>query len=146
MPPKPYILAVDIGSSAVKAGLYDAAANALPHTLVAISHQQRTAADGTHEEDGELIQRVTELAIDRVLDLAEEEGEHIAAVGFDAMASTILGVDARHEPVTPVFTYADTRTAADVDMLQDSIDVDDAYQRTGVMQHTSYVPGRVNWM
>ena len=110
MPPKPYILAVDIGSSAVKAGLYDAEANALPHTLVAISHQQRTAADGTHEEDGELIQRVTELAIDRVLDLAEEEVEHIAAVGFDAMASTILGVDARHEPVTPVFTYADTRT------------------------------------
>ena len=146
MPPKPYILAVDIGSSAVKAGLYDAEANALPHTLVAISHQQRTAADGTHEEDGELIQRVTELAIDRVLDLAEEEVEHIAAVGFDAMASTILGVDARHEPVTPVFTYADTRTAADVDALQASIDVDDAYRRTGVMQHTSYVPGRVEWM
>lgn len=146
MPPKPYILAVDIGSSAVKAGLYDAEANALPHTLVAISHQQRTAADGTHQEDGELIQRVTELAIDRVLDLAEEEAEHVAAVGFDAMASTILGVDARHEPVTPVYTYADTRTAADVDALQASIDVDDAYQRTGVMQHTSYVPGRVNWM
>ena len=146
MPPKPYILAVDIGSSAVKAGLYDAEANALPHTLVAISHQQRTAADGTHEEDGELIQRVTELAIDRVLDLAEEEAEHVAAVGFDAMASTILGVDVRHEPVTPVFTYADTRTATDVDALQASTDVDDAYQRTGVMQHTSYVPGRVNWM
>ena len=146
MPPKPYILAVDIGSSAVKAGLYDAEANALPHTLVAISHQQRTAADGTHEEDGELIQRVTELAIDRVLDLAEEEAEHVAAVGFDAMASTILGVDARHEPVTPVFTYADTRTAPDVDALQANIDVDDAYQRTGVMQHTSYVLGRVNWM
>ena len=125
MPPKPYILAVDIGSSAVKAGLYDAEANALRHTLVAISHQQRTAADGTHEEDAELIQRVTELAIDRVLDLAEEEAEHVAAVGFDAMASTILGVDARHEPVTPVYTYADTRTAPDVDALQASIDVDD---------------------
>lgn len=146
MPPKPYILAVDIGSSAVKAGLYDAQANALRHTLVSVGHQQRTAADGTHEEEAEEIQRATESAIDGALHAAGDDGDQIAAVGLDAMASTILGVDSRHEPVTPVFTYADTRTAADVDALQVSIDVDDAYQRTGVMQHTSYVPGRVNWM
>ena len=142
----PYILAVDIGSSAVKAGVYDADGRVLGHTLVSVGHEQRVAGDGTHEEDAELIQRVTELAIDRVLDLAEEEGEHIAAVGFDAMASTILGVDARHEPVTPVYTYADTRTASDVDALQGVVDVAGAYQRTGVMQHTSYVPGRVMWL
>ena len=146
MPPKPYILAVDIGSSAVKAGLYDAQANALPHTLVSVPHQQRTAADGTHEEDAEEIQRATESAIDGALEAAGDKAAHIAAVGLDAMASTILGVDSRHDPVTPVFTYADTRTASDVDALQGSIDVDATYQRTGVMQHTSYVPGRVNWM
>ena len=142
----PYILAVDIGSSAVKAGLYDADANALGHTLVSVSHEQRVAGDGTHEEDAEEIQRATEVAIDRALNLAGDDADRIAAVGFDAMASTILGVDERHNPVTPVFTYADTRTAADVDALVEAIDVADAYQRTGVMQHTSYVPGRVMWL
>ena len=146
MPRKPYILAVDIGSSAVKAGLYDGDANALPHTFASIPHQQRTAADGTHEEDAEDIQRATEVAIDRTLELAGDDANHIAAVGFDAMASTILGVDERHNPVTPVFTYADTRTGPDIDSLQKTIDVEDAYQRTGVMQHTSYVPGRIMWM
>ncbi len=146
MPPKPYILAVDIGSSAVKAGLYDGEANALAHTLVSIPHQQRTATDGTHEEDTEDIQRATETAIDRAIELAGDEAGEIAAVGFDAMASTILGVDKRGSAVTPVYTYADTRTSRDVEELQASIDVADAYQRTGVMQHTSYVPGRVMWL
>ncbi len=145
MRPTPYILAVDIGSSAVKAGLYDAEARALLHTQASIQHQQRTAADGTHEEDAATIQDSTEAAIDRALQLAGEDADHIAAVGFDAMASTILGVDNRHNPITPVFTYADTRSAQDVDNLQSNIDVDAAYQRTGVMQHTSYVPGRVLW-
>ncbi|MCY4475566.1 MAG: gluconokinase [Chloroflexi bacterium] len=145
MRPTPYILAVDIGSSAVKAGLYDAEARALLHTQASIQHQQRTAADGSHDEDAKTIQDATEAAIDRALQLAGEEADHIAAVGFDAMASTILGVDNRHNPITPVFTYADTRSAQDVDNLQYNIDVDDAYQRTGVMQHTSYVPGRVLW-
>lgn len=144
--PTPYILAVDIGSSAVKAGLYDAQANALVHTQASIPHQQRTAADGTHEEDAETIQHATESAIDLTLELAGDDANHIGAVGFDAMASTILGVDERHNPVTPVFTYADTRSAQEVDALQLIIDVDVAYQRTGVMQHTSYVPGRVKWI
>ena len=142
----PYILAVDMGSSAVKAGLYDGEANALPHTLVSVAHEQRTAADGTHEEDAKEVQRATEEAIDRALDLAGDDADEIAAVGFDAMASTILGVDERGSAVTPVYTYADTRTASDVQELQRSIDVADAYQRTGVMQHTSYVPGRVMWL
>ena len=145
MPPKPYILAVDIGSSAVKAGLYDRDANALPKTFASIPHQQRTAADGTHEEDALDVLRASEVAIDRALDLAGDAAEHIAAVGFDAMASTILGLDARQNPVTPVFTYADTRTSQDVESLHQAIDVDAAYQRTGVMQHTSYVPGRILW-
>ena len=142
----PYILAVDIGSSAVKAGLYDADANALPQTLASIPHQQQTDADGTHIESAEDIQSAVETAIDEVLALAGEEAGNIAAVSFDAMASTIVGVDARQNPVTPVFTYADTRTRAEVEYLQQNIDVADAYQRTGVMQHTSYVPSRVLWM
>lgn len=146
MPPKPYILAVDIGSSAVKAGLYDAEARALQHTQASIPHQQRTFADGTHEEDAETIQQTTEAAIDQALELAGDDANHIAAVAFDAMASTILGVDDRHNPVTPVYTYADTRSAQDVDNLQTTINIDAAYQRTGVMQHTSYVPGRVLWL
>ncbi len=142
----PYILAVDIGSSAVKAGVYDAGANALGHTLVSVGHEQRVAGDGTHEEDAEYIQRATESAIDLALERAGDDADQIAGVGFDAMASTILGVDARHNPVTPVYTYADTRTGMDVNELQERIDVDAAYQRTGVMQHTSYVPGRVMWL
>ncbi len=146
MPRLPYILAVDIGSSAVKAGIYDADAIALPHAMVSVPHHQHTAADGTHEEAAEYIQSAVEMAIDRVLELAVEDAEEIAAVAFDAMASTVVGVDARQYPVTPVFTYADTRTASEVEYLQQNINVDDAYQRTGVMQHTSYVPSRVLWM
>ncbi len=142
----PYVLAVDIGSSAVKAGIYDARANALPQTLVSIPHRQRTALDGTHEEDAPDILKATESAIDLALEAGADLAEEIVAVGFDAMASTILGIDDRMQPVTPAYTYADTRTASDVEALRLQIDVDAAYQRTGVMQHTSYVPGRISWL
>jgi gluconokinase len=62
------------------------------------------------------------------------------------MASTVLGVDSAGKPLTPVYTYADTRTAPDVDRLREELDLPDVYDRTGVIQHTSYLPGRIRWL
>ncbi len=142
----PLVLTIDIGSSAIKAGIYDATATPLLHTLVSIPHQQRTARDGMHEEDAEEILTAVEAAVDRVLTIDHKASSLISAVGMDSMASTILGLDAESEPVTPVFTYADTRSRLDVDELREAIDLDATYDRTGVMQHTSYVPGKVLWL
>lgn len=142
----PYVLIIDIGSSSVKASIYDSTASVVGHTQVSISHGQRTGVDGMHEEDADDILSVVNKAVDDALTSDAVASKQIVAVGMDTMASTILGVDSSFQPVTPVYTYADTRSAKDVERLREMIDVDAAYDRTGVMQHTSYVPGRVMWL
>ena len=111
-----------------------------------VPHKQDVASDGTVEEPVGRILDAVDRAVDQVLERAGAEAADIAAVGMDVMASTILGVDDDGAPLTPVYTYADTRCAEDVERLKRRLDVDAAYQRTGVMQHTSYVPGRVLWL
>lgn len=145
-PQQPFILAVDIGTSSVKAGLYDGAANSVKGTLVSVAHEQTLGSDGTVEEPVERIEVAVETAIERVLSIAAELNIEIAAVGMDSMASTILAVDSDGSPITPVYTYADTRTAEDVERLRTELDIDAVHDRTGAMQHTSYVPGRVRWL
>lgn len=140
------VLAVDIGTSSVKAGLYDRAANSIPGTDVSVAHEQRTENDGTVEEPIDRIVEAVESAIDRVLNTAIAQGYEIAAVAMDSMASTILAVDSDGRPLTPVYTYADTRSAHDVDLLKSELDEAAVHQRTGAMQHTSYVAGRVRWL
>lgn len=140
------ILAVDIGTSSVKAGLYDHTATSIDGTHVSVAHEQRVANDGTVEEDVESIVEAVERAIDEVLKAADRQGLNISAVAMDSMASTILAVDTDGRPLTPVFTYADTRSARDVDQLRSELDEAEVHQRTGTMQHTSYVPGRVRWL
>lgn len=142
----PFVLAVDIGSSSVKAGLYDATARAVEGTDVSVPHDQVVASDGTSEEDGSQIQVAAEHAIDGVLAKTGRYATSIGGVGFDAMASTVLGVDKNDDPLTPVYTYADTRTAQDVEQLKAELNVPVMYDRTGVMQHTSYLPGRLRWL
>ena len=142
----PFVLAVDIGTSSIKVGLFDALAHSMPGIEETIPHNQTVAADGTSEEDPDQIRNAVETAIDSVLEKAGELVPGIAGVGFDCMASTVLGVDREGDPVTPGYTYADTRTASDVDRLRIELNVPIVYDRTGVMQHTSYVPGRIRWL
>ncbi|MDA1278949.1 MAG: gluconokinase [Chloroflexi bacterium] len=142
----PFVLAVDIGSSSVKAGLFDARARSVSGVEVSVPHSQTVASDGTSEEDADQIRYAVEQAIDRVLEKAGDLGAEISGVGFDCMASTVLGVDVEGGPVTPVYTYADTRSAPDVEQLRKELNVPVVYDRTGVMQHTSYVPGRIRWL
>ena len=54
-PEKTVILAIDIGSSAVKAGLFDAAAAPVAGTSVSVPHQQDVASDGMVEEPADRI-------------------------------------------------------------------------------------------
>src|SRR5262249_19317331 len=50
------------------------------------------------------------------------------------------------EPVTPIFTYADTRSAEDVEHLKTLVDAESLHQRTGCLLHTAYRPGRLHWL
>ena len=142
----PHVLAIDVGSSAVRAALYDARAVPIPGASVSIPHGQVVGADGTSVEDAIALAELVESAVDQVLEQSEKESKPIVGVGLASMASTILGIDSNGEPATPVFTYADSRPAADVEHLRRNIDLAATYQRVGVLQHWSYVPARVLWL
>jgi len=142
----PFVLAVDIGSSSVKAGLFDARARSVSGVEATISHTQTVASDGTSEEDADQMRIATEQAIDSVMEKAGCRSSEIIGVGFDCMSSTVVGVDSDGNAITPVYTYADTRSAADVDRLREELNVPIIYDRTGVLQHTSYLPGRIRWL
>ena len=145
-PEPPHVLAIDIGTSAVKAGIFDRSARAVGESVVTVPHQQRLGADGTSEEPAEAILLATEQAVDGVLAAAGSLGLEVAAVAADSMAGTMLGIDDAGLPVTPVYTYADTRSASDVQRLLSDLDVPAVYQRTGCPQHTAYGPARVLWL
>lgn len=141
----PFVLVIDTGSSAVKAGLYDARARAVEGAAARAEHTVRLRSDGTAEEPAEELARAVGEAVDAVLARAGPLAGDIAAVGADSMASTILALDVSGRPITPVYTYADTRSGPDVEALRGEMDLGAVYERTGCPQHTSYVPGRMRW-
>ncbi|TKD00896.1 gluconokinase [Polyangium fumosum] len=134
-----HVLVIDVGSSSVRAAICDGRAQILAET--AESHAFTVAADGTSEADARALRRAVEGCVDRIVASAPP----IDAVALATFVGNLLGVDAAHEPVTPVFTYADTRPAADVEALRSEVDVASLYQATGCPLHTAYHPARLRW-
>ena len=106
---KESLIVVDIGTSSVKTSFFDLRGNILPQFSISIPHSIISKNDGTSEQDAEFLRSVVEESIDLVLEKSERYVENIIGVGFDSMASTLLGINKYGNPITPIYTYADTR-------------------------------------
>ena len=76
----PFVLAIDVGSSSVKAALFDSRARMLGHTAVRIAHRIHPTRDGGVEEAPDHLVSNVEEAVDGVMRRAGAEAELVAAV------------------------------------------------------------------
>lgn len=140
----PLVLAVDVGSTGSRGGVYDARGLPVAGLRHKVPHSFTTAADGTSVIDPlQVLAEVEEIiaAVARP-DLAGR----VAAVATDTFASSLVGVDAAGVPLTPCYTYADSRCAPQVAALRAELDEAAVQERTGCRLHTSYLPARLRWL
>lgn len=142
----PYVLSIDIGSTATRAGLYDSTGAPLKRSKVRVEHEFLAPEPGASEIDpDQVVDEVCDV-IEQTVDYAQLHGVHIDAVAMDTIASSIILVDDRIRPLTPCITYADNRCFPYADDLATRIDESDLHNRTGVRLHTSYHPARWHWL
>jgi gluconokinase len=142
----PFILTLDLGSSSSRAMLFDARARSIDGLETRDVHPLHVESDGTAEDDAEESLRRTASIIDHVLKLAGDQARHIGAVAMDTYATNILGLDAAGQPITPIYTYADTRATEDALQLRKRFDEAAIQDRTGCLIRASYLPARFAWL
>lgn len=138
------VLILDIGSSSVRALLFDDHARPIPDAIISRPVQFTTDRDGASTISADTLLRKVELCVDDVL--THPEAEYIRAVGAAVFAGSLLGMDGKGQPLTPVLTYADTRSHEDVALLDAQVNARESHQRTGVRLHTAYAPAQLGWL
>jgi gluconokinase len=142
------ILAVDIGSSSVRASLFDCRGAPLPETESRRHHRFISTDGGRVEADaGALLRLLTECIDDALACARARPGNAPAVTGvaFSTFWHGLLGVSATGEPLTPVVTWADTRSVEQADRLRGLLDPRAVHQRTGCPLHASYYPSKLLW-
>ncbi len=106
----------------------------------------RTSIDGASEVDADALLETVWQGIDALLGISGPLAEKIAGVAVCTFVGNIMAVDRRAKPLTPVYTYADTRAEAAVAWLRAEFDEDQVHERTGCHFHSSYLPARFRWL
>jgi gluconokinase len=140
------ILALDIGTSSVRASLYDDKANPIRVASAKIEYAFTATPDGGAAIDADVAISHAAAAIDALLKRSEKlKGEigHVAACSF---WHSLVGVDIKGKPTTKVFGWADTRSGKYTESLRKRFDETVIHNRTGARFHSSYWPAKLLWL
>ncbi len=140
------VLAIDIGTSSVRALVCDADGSALDGLEAQITYRLATTHDGGAEYPADDLCAIMIEAIDQTVSKADPTDYEFIAVGITSFWHSLLGLDETGSPVTPIYFWADSRSDATIAELGDMVDRAALRQRTGCRLHSSYWPAKLFWL
>lgn len=143
---KSLILALDIGTSSVRAALYDAKGNVLPESFVKNERTLTATDDGGAEIDALEAFKQIETAIEDVLKKSAKIKGEIEYVAASSFWHSLVGIDKKGKPTTKVFGWADTRSRKYVSHLREKLNETEIHNRTGARFHSSFWTAKLLWL
>ncbi len=139
-----FTLVLDIGTSSVRAALYDSNAEVVPETFVKNERRLSETDDGGAEIDAfEALEQVL-AAIDEVT--VKSGGRTIGLAAASSFWHSLVGIDADGNPTTKVYAWAENRPAKYVAELREQFDEAEVHNRTGAPFHSSFWPAKLLWL
>jgi gluconokinase len=123
------VLALDVGTSSIRAAV--CGEDAEPVGDVASRKYRTTGAD-------ELVEAVRAAV--------EEAGNEVDAVGASTFGHSLLCLDDRGRPASPLYMWRDTRSDDAAEWLRRRLDAAAVHARTGCHLHSSYWPAKLVWL
>ena len=144
------VLALDLGTSSVRAALFGADGRRHLSSTVQQTYPLRTAADGMAELDPQEVLAATRACLIGALAKRQRtpalRRQAVVAVGVSSFWHGLMGTDAEGRPLTPILTWADSRCCADAAQLRAHYDEADYHSRTGCMLRASFWPAKLAWL
>ena len=139
------LLALDVGTSGVRAALFDEQGQEIQGAQAHSNRIFATFGDVEELDANDLIE-----LIGRTLDqLFENAGQLIDSVGLIAASCfwhSLMGVSSEGRPTTPVFGWANTRAGHAAKQLRSRFNEREIHARTGCRLHPSYWPAKLLWL
>ena len=144
-PERSIVLALDIGTSGVRASLFDSRGDQMQSSQTSLPHEFLELASGSDADVDALFEFVMR-ALDLAVTQAEDLVSHIDYVAASCFWHSLLGIDSNGRAVTPLLGWADTRAAAAVKELRSKFVENEVHVRTGARFHPSYWPAKFLWL
>jgi gluconokinase len=142
----PVVLALDIGTSGVRAALFNGRGDEIEGSLTALRNASHYELGAGGDANADALVSFVAQAIDVAVARAETFVSHIDCVAASCFWHSLVGVDDAGRAVTPLLGWADTRAADAVAELRSRFDESEVHTRTGARFHPSYWPAKLLWL
>jgi gluconokinase len=137
------ILSVDVGTSAVKAVLFDLKLNQIG--ISRKSYPLMTPRSGWSEQDpGTILINVRE-AITKVLNILRDD-KSLVGIVFSCQMYGVFAVNPQGNPITPILSWADNRSSEVAQKIRFESNSQSIYQVTGCPIEGIYPLSKIKWM
>ena len=138
----PAVLGLDIGTSGVRAALFDDRGGEISDASVRLYSRTLTlGAEGFVDADL-LLEQVAQ-TLDALFGKLYESTLRIELISISCFWHSLLGIDDAARPTTPVLGWLDTRASMAADQLRATLDEAKFHRRTGCRFHPSYWPAKL---
>ena len=134
------VLSIDVGTSGVRAALFDEDGNQVEGAQVV---RRRELAEFGELDPDALVDEVKR-TVDELVALSGSE--RVETTAISAFWHSLMGVDEDGAPTTPLLTWADTRAAQAARELRAEFNEHEIHARTGCRFHPSYWPAKLRWL
>ena len=131
------VLALDVGSSSTRACAYDERGGEAGEPARR-AYEARYRPGGAAELDPDELVRASEAVV-------AEAGAGRDATGISCFWHSLLLLDQKERPLTPVLLWQDRRSVAQAEELRARLDPAAVHARTGCFLHPSYWPAKLAW-
>src|SRR5215211_4881227 len=133
-----YLLGIDVGTSGVRAALFDERGNQTFGT----QKRRRVRGDFAELDADALVDEVIK-TIDELLNYNFHATGQIDLIAISTFWHSLIGVDREGNATTPLLTWADTSAAKIVNDLRSQFNELEIHARTGCRFHSSYWPAKL---
>ena len=139
------LLSLDIGTSGVRAALFDELGNEIRGAQVSNQRNFATVVDFAELDADAIVNQVAE-TIDDLLATTSNSAGRIKFIAISSFWHSLIGIDSAGRATTPLLTWADTRGAQMARNLRSRFDEGEIHGRTGCRFHPSYWPAKLLWL
>jgi gluconokinase len=144
------VLAFDVGTSSLRTALFDASGRRLEEFTAQLAYPLHASADGAAELDPAVLARAAEECLGITLAALRRSRAHrgtpILAAGTSCFWHSLLLLDGKFRPVSPVYTWGDARCRDDAARLRRELKEAEVHRRTGCMLRASFWPAKLRWL
>lgn len=139
------MLAIDIGTSSLRTALFTGRGARLGESMASRKYELHYTRDGGAELMPRDLLAAARVCLAETLRARSGKGP-IIAIAASAFWHSLLGLNGRGAPITPVFTWADSRSAVDAAELRGKLSERQIQLRTGCMLRAPYWPAKLRWL